>query len=82
MPTVDASSYTTVAMEVIGTPEFNDLEGCPNIFGNIVYMGMIRIHKAHDMKTHYDTNLGLYQIKYIVLEFQVFFPFYLNDFLT
>jgi len=45
-------------------------------------MGMIRIHKAHDMKTHYDTNLGLYQIKYIVLEFQVFFPFYLNDFLT
>jgi len=26
-----------VAMEVIGTPEFNDLEGCPNTFGNIVY---------------------------------------------
>jgi len=30
--------YTTVAMEVIGTPEFNDLEGCPNAFGNIVYV--------------------------------------------
>jgi len=26
-------------MEVIGTPEFNDLEGCPNTFGNIVYEG-------------------------------------------
>ena len=25
-------------MEVIGTPEFNDLVGCPNTFGNIVYM--------------------------------------------
>jgi len=23
-------------MEVIGTPEFNDLEGCPITFGNIV----------------------------------------------
>jgi len=30
--------YTPVAMEVIGTPEFNDLEGCPNTFGNIVYI--------------------------------------------
>jgi len=27
-------------MEVIGTPEFNDLEGCPNTFYNIVYIYM------------------------------------------
>ncbi len=26
-------------MEVIETPKFNDLEGCPNTFSNIVYVG-------------------------------------------
>jgi len=26
--------YTTVAIKVVGTPEFSDLAGCP--FGNIV----------------------------------------------
>jgi len=48
MPTVAALFYRTVAMEVIGTSEFNDLKGCPKTFGNTVYMGMIRIHKVHD----------------------------------
>jgi len=27
-------------MEVIGTPEFNDLEGCPTAFGNIQYLNI------------------------------------------
>lgn len=30
--------YTPVAMEVTGTTEFNDLEGCPNTFGNTVFV--------------------------------------------
>ncbi|CAI9562844.1 unnamed protein product, partial [Staurois parvus] len=30
-------SSLPVAMEVIGTPESNYLEGCPNTFGNIMY---------------------------------------------
>lgn len=29
--------YTRVAMQVIRRPEFNDLEGCPKTFANIVY---------------------------------------------
>ncbi|CAI9572503.1 unnamed protein product [Staurois parvus] len=29
--------YTCGHKEVIGTPESNDLEGCPYTFGNIVY---------------------------------------------
>jgi len=44
--------FTTVAMEVIGKPEVNDLEGCPNTFCNIVHMGMIRIHYVQDMTRH------------------------------
>lgn len=32
-------------MEVIGTSEFNDSEGCPKTFTNIVYIYNIRIYK-------------------------------------
>jgi len=32
MPTVAALFDITVAMEVIGTSEFNDLKGCPKTF--------------------------------------------------
>jgi len=35
-------------MEVIGTPEFNDLEGCPNSFGSIVYI-YIYIYIIHEI---------------------------------
>jgi len=28
-------------MEVIETPPFNDLDGCPNTVGNIVYVGPV-----------------------------------------
>lgn len=41
-------------MEVIGTPEFNDLEGCPNTFGNIVYLkehAYFPQRKGNDEKT-------------------------------
>lgn len=37
-----AWSYTSVAIEVTGPPEFHDLAGCPDTFGNIVY---VDIHK-------------------------------------
>ena len=37
-------------MEVIGTPEFNDLEGSQYFCHyTVVYMGLIRIHEVHDM---------------------------------
>ena len=36
--------YTPVAMEVIGSPDFNYLDGWMNTFGNIVYIRPIRLH--------------------------------------
>ena len=35
---LSAYFYTPMAMELIGTPDFNYLDGWPNTFGNIVYI--------------------------------------------
>ncbi|CAI9556879.1 unnamed protein product, partial [Staurois parvus] len=40
--------FTPVAMEVIVTPESNDLERRPNTFGNIVYITIAKsVSVAH-----------------------------------
>lgn len=39
--------YTPVANEVIGKPEFNDLDGCVNYFGNsIIYIAHVMFEQG------------------------------------
>jgi len=39
-------------IQVIGSPEFNDSEGCPNIFSNIVYIQEMQPMISFSFKLH------------------------------
>ena len=60
--------YTPVAMEVIGTPDFNYLDGWVNTLGNIVYLLHHALHALSPMRRQHMKLINVGHSMYILLD--------------